>query len=156
MPGLNDITDDPAKSTHNALSPELSNELSHRIDAILQRQHGCVWANERLHRARGLRHLPRLYAEEHEINFTNFTYIIRRFSRIDHEIAISTIHPESIRLDRAQMFATRNKRNVVAGVCQPAAEVPADTTCSKYCYSHRLHQNSFFATKKHKTANRFC
>src|SRR5690349_24732964 len=98
MPGPDYITNNPAKSTDDAFRSEFINELRHSIDAILQRKHGCVCADDRLYRARRLTHLPRVHPKDHEIDLPNLADLIRRLRRIDHEITASTVNLQPTRL----------------------------------------------------------
>src|SRR5690349_15907674 len=136
MPGPDYITNNPAKSTDHAFRSEFINELRHSIDAILQRKHGCVCADYRFYRARRLRHLPRFHAKDHELDFPNLADLIRRLRRIDHEITVSTVDRQPFCFNRTQVFATRNKDNILPSTRQPPAKISTNSTCAENDDSH--------------------
>jgi len=100
MTRCDDEAYNPTKSTDHTAWAKFSDELRHRLNAILQRQNRCICSDKKSDRAGRLRHLPRFDAEDHEIDFANFADLIRGFRRMDYEIAIRTINPEPAGFDR--------------------------------------------------------
>jgi hypothetical protein len=136
--GSDDKADNLAQSADDVVTAQLINQLRHSLDAILQRQHRGVCVDDWFDRARSVGHLPRFDAENDKLGVANFFDVVSRFRGIYDEVATRTIDLQAVRFDRAQVFTTRNKRNVLSGLCQPAAEVSAYATRSKNNYSHLL------------------
>lgn len=80
--------------------------------------------------------MPGLDAENYQVNWPNFTYIIRSFCWIDDEVAIQAIDSQTARLNGAQVFAARDEGDILAALGKSPAEVSANATGSKDCYSH--------------------
>jgi len=80
--------------------------------------------------------LPGLDAENYQLNWPNFIYIIRSLCRIYSEAAIQAIDSQTARLNGAQVFATRDESDILASLGKSPAEVSPDPTSPKDCYSH--------------------
>ena len=67
-------------------------------------------------KARSFRNLPRFDSKHNEINFAGFANVIRRVGRENGKVGITTIHLQPTCLDRTQVLATSNKRDILAGL----------------------------------------
>jgi hypothetical protein len=134
--GRDDIADNPAQSANHVVRTEFSNELRDRVNAILQWNYSRAWSNDWPDRTRCVRHLPRFNAEHNQIRLAGFCDVVSRLRGIDNKVAAGAIDSQSVRLDRAQVLAASNERDVLAGLRQPSAEVSAHTTSPKDSYSH--------------------
>jgi hypothetical protein len=92
--------------------------------------------------------LPGLDADNYQVNWPNFTYIIRSFCGIDSEVAIQAIDSQTARLHGVQVFAARNESDILACLGKSPAEVSPNATSPKDCYSHVSLPEIIFAACK--------
>src|SRR5688500_1316657 len=138
MTRFDDEANNSAQSADYPVSTELMNKLRDSIDAILQGQHSSLGTDQRSHRVRCLRNLPRFNAYNHQINFADLVNIIGGLCGEDDKIRYATFDDQPFGFDRAKVRAARDERNVFACVRQTSAKVTADSACSKNSDPHRL------------------
>ena len=67
-PGGLDLAEYPGESAEHPVGPDHGRQLVGRLDAVQERQHEGVLAEQRSHRGSDLRYLPRLHRHQHEID----------------------------------------------------------------------------------------
>jgi len=61
---------------------------------------------------------------------------VGKLRRRDDEVAINRMHTQTVRLDCVKMFAAGEEPNVLAALCEPAAEVSPDAARADDCELH--------------------
>jgi len=96
MPWRDDGAKEATKATSDAFLAIDRRQLIGRLDAVEQRDRDGVSPHQRAHRFDGLRSLPALHRQQHEIHRADCRGIIRRLGGLDEHIAIHTLDAQPI------------------------------------------------------------
>ena len=140
MPRGQHVADDAAESTEHVLRTEGRGQPVGGLDAILQRNHDGIPTDERPHALRGVRNLPGLDADQHDVDRAQRRRIVGGGRRLDHEVAGDARHPKAARADGRQVLSPGDEGHVLAGLGQPPAEVASHCAGSEDRDAHAAFQ----------------
>src|SRR5258708_7464919 len=138
MPRLDNITYDLAQTTEDAISSQYSRQLRKCFDAVLQRQHESSWSEHRRHGISGLANLPRLHAQDDDIDIIYLSRIISRTNGRNCEVALDALNAKASRAQSAQVSAAGNERHIITRERQPPAKISSYPAAAEYRNSHEL------------------
>ena len=118
-------THDPAQSADDRSVPCSIGQNAGGIDTILQRQQCRIGTDHGPDGNGGLRHLPGLDPDYHEIDDPHVCGITRGLRRLDGKITLKTFDLQSFGPNGRQVLAPGNESDVDAGLGQTPAEISA-------------------------------
>ena len=124
--GRDDRAHDLAEPAQHALGPEDGRQLVRGGDAVLQRHHERVRAEQRAQRARGLGHLPGLDADQDDVDGPDPREVVVRFRRRDREVALHAVDAQPALADGGEVRPARDERDRLPRLREASAEVRAD------------------------------
>ena len=111
---------------HDGAAPQDRDQPLGGIDAVLQRDDSGGGADQRLDGLARAFDVPKLDAEQHDIDHADFGGIVGRLSRHQMGVAARALNFQSVALHGREMRAPRDERNVSAGLGQRRAETTPD------------------------------
>src|SRR5713226_7569363 len=138
MPRLDNITYDLAQTTEDAISSQDGSQLLECFDAVLQRQHESSRSEHRRHGIGRLANLPRLHAQDHDVDISYLSGIIGCEDGRNGEVAVDAVNAKASRAQSAQVSAASDERHVVARERQPPAKISSYAAAAEYRDSHEL------------------
>lgn len=125
--GLRDGGGDVADTAHDRRVTEDPPQHIVFLNAVLKRDNCGAARNQRSDCARRALGVPELYADEDEIDWSQRGGIVRDAWRLDVEIAELARDPQAILLERREMSAARDERDLGSTLGKAAAEVTAQS-----------------------------
>ncbi len=135
-PGATMKQNPPQRPPTHVLRAERVGEQIRRVDAVLERYHERVAAEQRLQSGRDVGNLPGLHAEQHRVDRSDVGGRRARYFRPDEHVAEDAVDSQAVRTDRVELRAARDDRNFVAHLGEPRAEVGAHAARAEYRYAH--------------------
>src|SRR6266403_1255892 len=136
MPRLDNITYDLAQTTEDAIFSQYGSQLLECLDAVLQWQHESAGSDHRRHRMGRLANLPRLNAQDDDVDIVYLSRIVSRTNGRNCEVALDAVNAKASRAQSAQVSAASDERHVVARERQPPAKISSYTAAAEYRNSH--------------------
>ena len=138
MARLDNVTDDLTHSAEHVLFSQYGSQLLECLDAVLQRQHESAGSDHRRHGMGRLANLPRLHAQDDDVDIIYLSRIISRTNGRNCEVALDAVNAKTSRAQSAQVSAASDERHVVARERQPPAKISSYTAAAEYRNSHEL------------------
>jgi hypothetical protein len=107
---------------------EHSRELRWRLNAVLQRYNKRFRRDHRVHGSRCVRYLPSLYPNDDDIDTTDVCRVISDLGRLNDQLTMARIHPQSVFTDRPHMLPAGDEHNLLARLCQSGTKITSCTT----------------------------
>ena len=124
------------KPAEHPIGPDDGGQLVGRLDAVQERQHHGVLAEQRSHRRRDLRYLPRLHRHHHEIDRADLGRIVGCCRRGEMRVAERAVYLQAALADCLEVRTAGDERDIVAGAREPCPVVAAETTGAVDCDPH--------------------
>ena len=140
-----DRAHDPAQPPKDRGASQRIGQDAGGIDTVLQRQQRRIGTDHGSDGSGGIRHLPGLDPENHEIDDPHFPRIVRDLRRPDGKIAQKAFDPQSLGPNGRQVLAPGNESDVDAGLGQTPAEISAHSPRAVDGHTHgSLHVSGLF------------
>ena len=94
------------------------------VDAVLQREHGGVLADERIQVLCGRLGVVRFHGEQDVVARPDIRRLVGR-GHVDGEIASDALHADAVLTECVEVFPPSDQVDVGTSLCEPAAEVAA-------------------------------
>ena len=121
------------ESAEYPAGPDHGRQLVGRLDAVQERQHHRVRAEQRVHRRCDLRDLPRLHRHHHEIDGADVGRPVCCDGIGQMHVAQGTGYLQAAFPDGLQVRAPCDERHVVAGAGEPCTVVTAEPAGTVDC-----------------------
>ena len=135
--GLGDRGADLRHSAHHRRRTEDGDQALRGIDAVLQWNHRRCWTDQRAYRRAGGFDIPKLDAEQHEINCSDGCRIVGRLCRGNEGFATAALDAQAVCAHGPQMGTTSYKCNVGTSFRQGATKRATDPAGTNNCNAHR-------------------
>src|SRR5262249_19078231 len=112
-------------------------------DAVLKRNDDRVRTDERRQRRQRAFRVVELHGEEHDIDWTDRSWIISGRYVLNMHVAAGTFDSKTMLAHGRQMRAARDERHVCAPGRQPPAKITANAAAPKDRYPHGAHSIYF-------------
>jgi len=131
-----DACADVSRAAQNVLLGEEPAQALDRLDAILERDHGGVLADDGLQALRSRLGVPQLHREQHHVDYARLARVLVNL-HLELRVAVRALYGETLFLDCLEMPTAGEEHHVVPGLLQPRAEITSDASSSHRCNSHK-------------------
>src|SRR6266850_1913931 len=136
MARLDNVTDDLTQSAEYVFFSQYGSQLLECLDAVLQRQHERVGSDHRHHGMGRFANLPRLHAQDDDVDIIYLSRIISRTNGRNCIVAVDAVNAKTSRAQSAQVFTAGNERHVITRERQPPAKISSYAAAAEYRNSH--------------------
>src|SRR5215469_4549354 len=135
---LGDSPADLRNATHHSVLAQDGYQPIACVDSILQRDDRCVGSQERSDSGARTFHVPKLNAEQYEIDGAYPSRVVGRLGWREMNVAARAQHAKAVRAHRRQMGPPGDEGDIAASLRQSRPEWPADPTSTNHCDPHRV------------------
>jgi hypothetical protein len=130
--GTFDEREDVAEPAKHAVGAQEIRELGRGVDPVLEGEDAGALADERAQGLRSLGHLPRLDADQDDVDWTDRGRVIGGSDGMEVEVALHTLDVQAVLADGGQVPAAGDEPHVRPRFGEAPAEVRADRAGSEH------------------------
>jgi hypothetical protein len=119
--------------------------------AVLERQHGGLFPQQRLDRFGRLLRVPQLHGEQHEVDRADLGRVVGDLNVRQVHVPERAVHAQSVGAQRFELPPAGHERHLVTSLRQPGTEVAAHRTGGH----HRNPHDSFLSGRATHAERRY-
>jgi hypothetical protein len=137
-----DARGDVGRAAHHRLFREELAQALDRLDAVLERDHLRLRADDRLDLLGGALGVPELHAEHHDVDRAADLGGLLDRAHLEVRVAVRALDRQAVLLHRREVPPPRDESHLVSALLQAAAEIAADAARPHACDFHTIYPGS--------------